>query len=195
MGAAVELNALLKKHHIDLTSDEVLGEMDAAFAAIPGTGAATLSVTEVGFLAGHGGSSAAAVVREWAASTERQARARVAVQALTDAVEGSISEQDAAEILDVDRSHISRRIGKTLWAFDIQGQWRIPRWQFLGAAALLPGLDSIVPAIPGGVPPAVLEAFMRSPLASFDDQTPIEYLAAGGDPRPVAEFIQDLSCW
>ena len=41
--------------------------------------------------------------------------------------------------------------GKALWAFDLQGGRRIPRWQFLGDE-LLPGLDVIVPAIPRGTP-------------------------------------------
>lgn len=191
---AVELTALLARYHVDLTSDEVLGELDAAFAAIPGAGAATLSRPEIDFLAEHGGPDAAAVIKEWSPGGERQARARVAVQALTSAVAGSISAKEAAEILGVDRSRISRRIGKTLWAFDMHGQRRLPRWQFLDATPL-PGLDVIVPVIPRGVTPAVLEAFMRTPQADFDDKTPIEYLAAGGDPRPVAGFVQDLDRW
>lgn len=194
MSAAYELNALLARHHIDLTSDDVLGELDAAFAAIPGAGAATLSTTEVAFLAEHGGPSTSAVIAEWSADGERQARARVALHALTNAVAGSISAKEAAETLGVDRSRISRRIGKTLWAFDIHGQRRLPRWQFLNAA-LLPGLDVIVPAIPRGITPAILDAFMRTPQADFDHQTPIEYLAGGGDPRPVAGFIADLNRW
>ena len=48
---------------------------------------------------------------------------------------------------------------------------------------LLPGLDVIVPAIPRDATPAVLDAFMHTPQPDFDDRTPIEHLAAGGDPR------------
>lgn len=191
---AVELNALLARHHIDLTSDDFLGVLDDAFSAIPGAGAATLSTSEVDFLAEHGGPSAATVIKGWSPNGERQVRARVAVQALTNAIAGSVSAKEAAEILGVDRSRISRRLGKSLWAFDIHGQRRLPRWQFLDAE-LLPGLELIVPAIPGGVTPAVLEAFMRTPQADFDGQSPIDYLAAGGDPRPVAGFVQDLNRW
>ncbi|MEB3052138.1 DNA-binding protein [Mycolicibacter sp. MYC123] len=150
---------------------------------------------EVDFLADHGGDGTEAVISEWSAEGERQARARVALQALTSAVAGSVSAKEAAEILGVDSSRISRRLGKSLWGFGIDGQRRIPRWQFLDSAALLPGLDVIVPAIPRGVTPAVLEAFMRTPQADFDEQTPIEYLVAGGDPRPVAELVADLGRW
>ncbi len=192
-GSAAGLDALLVKHHIDLTVEEVLEELDSAFAAIPG--ASTLSMTEVDFLRTHAEPHAAAVIDAWSADDERQERARVALRQLTSAVSGSASIKEAATILGVDRSGVSRRItGKALWAFDLQGSRRIPRWQFLGDE-LLPGLDVIVPVIPRGITPAVLDVFMHTPQPDFDDRTPIEHLAAGGDPAVVAGFIQDLGRW
>ena len=173
--------------------EEVLDELDSAFAAIPG--ATTLSATEVDFLRTHAEPRAAAVIDAWSADNERQARARIALRQLTSALSGSVSIKEAAAILGVDRSRVSRRItGKALWAFDLQGGRRIPRWQFLGDE-LLPGLDVIVPAIPRGTTPAVLDAFMHTPQPDFDDRTPIEHLAAGGDPALVAGFIADLGRW
>jgi hypothetical protein len=190
---APALDALLARHRIDLTVEEVLDELDSAFAAIPG--ATTLSATEVDFLRTHAEPRAAAVIDAWSATDERQARARIAVRQLTSALSGSVGIKDAAAILGVDRSRVSRRItGKALWAFDLQGTRRIPRWQFLGEG-LLPGLDVIVPAIPRGTTPAVLEVFMHTPQPDFDDRTPIEHLAAGGDPAVVAGFIADLGRW
>jgi hypothetical protein len=192
---APALGALLAKHQIDLTVEEVLDELDAAFAAIPGA-ATTLSATEMDFLRAHAGpQAAAAVIDAWSAEDERQARARIAVRQLTGALSGSVSIKEAATTLGVDRSRVSRRItAKALWAFDLQGSRRIPRWQFLGDE-LLPGLDVIVPAIPRGTTPAVLEMFMHAPQPDFDDRTPIEHLAAGGDPALVAGFIADLGRW
>ncbi|PXW99159.1 hypothetical protein C8E89_14121 [Mycolicibacterium moriokaense] len=184
---------LLAKHQIDLSVEEVLDELDSAFAAIPL--ATTLSATEVDFLRTHAEPRAAAVIDAWSADNERQARARIALQQLTSAVSGSVSIKEAAAILRVDRSRVSRRIsGKALWAFTLQGSRRIPRWQFLGDE-LLPGLDLIVPAIPRGTTPTVLDAFMHTPQTDFDDRTPIEHLAAGGDPALVAGFINDLGRW
>lgn len=187
------LGALLAKYQIDLSVEEVLDELDSGFAAIPA--AATLSSTEVEFLRTHAEPHAAAVIDAWSADHERQARARTAVRQLSSAVSGSVSIKDAAAILGVHRSRVSRRIsGNALWAFDLQGSRRIPRWQFLGEE-LLPGLDVIVPAIPRGTTPAVLEVFMHTAQPDFDDHTPIEHLAAGGDPGLVAEFIADLGRW
>jgi hypothetical protein len=176
-----------------MSVEEVLDELDSAFGAIPG--AATLSTTEVDFLRTHAKPRAAAVIDAWSADNERQARARIALRQLTSALSGSVSIKEATAILGIDRSRVSRRItGKALWAFDLQGSRRIPRWQFLGDE-LLPGLDVIVPAIPRGATPAVLDVFMHTPQPDFDDRTPIEHLAAGGDSVLVAGFIADLGRW
>ncbi|BCI92201.1 hypothetical protein NIIDMKKI_74070 [Mycobacterium kansasii] len=123
--AAPALGALLAKHQIGLTVDEVLNELDSAFAAIPA--AATLSAAEVDFLRKHAEPSMATAIDRWSADDERQARARVALRQLTSAVSGSVSIKEAAVLLGVDRSRVSRRItGKQLWAFDLQGTRRLP---------------------------------------------------------------------
>jgi hypothetical protein len=190
-----ELDALLERHQVDLTSNEILDQLDSAFATIHGAGAAPLSTDEMQFLRAHAGPGAAAVIDNWSGERERQARARSAVQELGDALSGSMSIKEAAAVLDIDRSRVSRRItGNALWAFDIHGNRRIPRWQFLGRQ-LLPGLDVIVPAIPRGATPAAVEAFMKTPQPDFGDRTPIEHLATGGDPTLIADFISDLTRW
>lgn len=65
------LGALLAKHQIDLTVDEVLDELDFAFAAIPW--ATTLSATEVDFLRMRVEPQAASVIDAWSADDERLA--------------------------------------------------------------------------------------------------------------------------
>lgn len=83
---------------------------------------------------------AASVIDAWSADDERRTRARIAVRQLSSALSGSASIKEAAAMLGVDRSRVARRItGKALWAFDVQGSRRIPRWQFQGDE-LLPGL-------------------------------------------------------
>jgi len=189
------LDALLERHQLDLTSEDVLDQLDSAFATIPGVGAAPMSTDEVRFLRAHAGPGAAAVIDNWSGEKERQARARSAVQELGDTLSRSMSIKEAAVLLQIDRSRVSRRItGKALWAFDINGNRRIPRWQFLGRQ-LVPGLDVIVPAIPRDATPSAVEAFMKTPQPDFGDRTPIEYLAAGGDPTLIAGFISDISRW
>src|SRR4051794_12423553 len=110
------LDALLERHHVDMTSEEVLDQLDSAFATIPGAGAAPLSPDEVQFLRTHAGAGVAAVIDDWSGERERQAHARSAVQELGDTLSGSMSIKDAAALLEIDRSRVSRRItGKALW--------------------------------------------------------------------------------
>jgi hypothetical protein len=195
-GSAVpDLDALLARHHVDLTGDDVVSELDTALAAIPAAGAAPLSATEMKFLSEHAGSGASAVIDEWTAGSERQVRARIALQQLSDAVAGSVSIKEAAAMLGIDRSRVSRRLSRNaLWAFDLNGNRRIPRWQFVDNE-LLPGLSEIVPAIPRSANPTAIDAFMHNPQPDFGNQTPIEHLAAGGDPTVVAAFLEDLARW
>lgn len=189
------LEALLARHHVNLTADDVVRELDIAFAAIPAAGAASLSDSELEFLREHAGSTTSRVIDEWSADGERQARARTAVRQLTDTLAGSVSIKEASAILGIDRSRVSRRLTRnTLWAFDLHGNRRIPRWQFVDNE-LLPGLEVVVPAIPRTVNPVVVDAFMHTSQPDFDDRTPIEHLAAGGDPTLVAAFLEDLGRW
>lgn len=184
---------MLAKHRVGITAEEVLEELDAAFTAIPGAG--VLSADEVDFLRTHAEPALVQTIDSWSADDERRARARVALRQLNSALAGSVTIKEAATVLGVDRSRISRRItGKSLWAFDFQGSRRIPRWQFLGGEPL-PGLDVIVPSIPKGATPTLVEAFMSTPQPDFDDRTPVEYLASGGDPTEVAGFLADLNRW
>ncbi|HET9877040.1 MAG TPA: DNA-binding protein [Mycobacterium sp.] len=192
--AVSTLDALLAKHHVGMTSEDVLDELDSVFGAIPGAGAAPLSDSEVKFLREHAGTGTA-VIDTWSSYDERQARSHIAVRELAETLSGSVSIKEAAAILGVDRSRVSRRLtGDALWAFDLRGNKRIPRWQLLGNE-LLPGLDVIVPAIPRGATAGVLDVFMHTPQPDFGDRTPIEYLAAGGDTALVAGFVADLERW
>ncbi|MGV0037295.1 helix-turn-helix domain-containing protein [Mycobacterium paraffinicum] len=189
------LDALLRKHQLDITSEEVLDQLDSTFATIPAAGAAPLSMAEVQFLHAHDDTGVAAVIDNWSGEQLRQAQARSAARALADTLSGSMSIKEAATLLEIDRSGVSRRIaGKRLWAFAINGSRRIPRWQFLGSK-LLPGLNVIVSAIPRDTTPASMEAFMKTPQPDFGDHTPIEHLAAGGDPNLIADFVSDLGRW
>jgi hypothetical protein len=36
---------------------------------------------------------------------------------------------------------------------------------------------------------------METPQPDFGDRTPIEHLAASGDPTLIAEFVSDLARW
>lgn len=147
-----------------------------------------MSAAETAFLHQH-------AIDAWSDGDDRLTRSRAAVHELAETMSASASIKEAAAILGVDRSRVSQRIsGDALWAFDLHHSRRIPRWQFLGDG-LLPGLGVVVPAIPADATPVAVDAFMRTPQPDFDGRTPIEFLAADGDPVGVAGFVADLARW
>ena len=195
-GAALELDEVLARHHVGISSHELAAELDAALSALGGAGSTPLSGKETDFLHSHVTGTAATVLAEWSPEAERQERARVVTRTLTDTVAASISIGEAADRLGVDRSRISHRLrDQQLWSFTLGKRRRVPRWQFISAGQLLPGLDRIIASIPEGIAPRSVEAFMHTAQPDFAGQAPVDYLAAGGDPDLVAGFLADLARW
>lgn len=195
MNTVASLDELLDKYHLDLSSADVLAEMDAALAAVPGY--TPLSAGELTFLAEQL-DGAAEVIDGWHAGITRRDQALLALRNLNELIAGSVSVPEAAAMLGIDRSGVSRRISNSaLASFELPGRRRIriPRWQFMDRHHLLPGLDLVVPAIPGGVDPLTTAGFMGTPQAETGGRTPAEYLARGGDPSVVAELVADLDRW
>jgi hypothetical protein len=195
MSVGAELDQVLDRHRIGLTSHAIVAELDAALAAVGDTELAPLSAAETEFLRKHGGPRAAEVVDSHGLGQDRDDAAREAGARVADLAGSTLSVAEAALRLGVDRSRISHRLAEgSLWAFFIGRSPRLPRWQFLDGA-VLPGLDAVVSAIPVGLAPPALARFMTTPQAELDGATPRAYLAEGGDPAPVAQLVADLGLW
>lgn len=77
-------------------------------------------------------------------------RAAAAARRDAHALAATLSLQESADVLGVDPSEVERRCSDgQLWAVDVQGEQRIPCWQFVGGR-LLPGLSAVIAAIPPG---------------------------------------------
>ncbi|MGH3492169.1 MAG: helix-turn-helix domain-containing protein [Sciscionella sp.] len=190
------LTEVLQRHRVGLSDAEVVAELDAALSAASDAGATPLSTGETDFLRTHAGPHAASAIDTRSPGRERTERGRAITQRLADAIAGSWSIAETAQLLGVDRSRISHRLKTgTLWAFSLGRHRRIPRWQITAAGETLPGLAVVVPAIPAGLDPQALDAFVHTAQPDFTDQTPLAYLAAGGDPALVAGFVADLGRW
>ena len=188
------LDELLKRHGVDLSSEDVLAEFDAALSKVPQD--APLSASETAFLSEHSGPGSEAVVRTWGPEREREQRARLAAQNVQALIAESLSVKEAAEAIGVDRSVMQRNItNHRVYSYRIAGRrHRVPRWQ-ITAGQLLPGSDVIARAIPEGLSPLSVAGFMSSPQPEFGDQNAVDWLAAGNDPTPVAELLADLDIW
>lgn len=128
-------------------------------------------------------------------SDEVDSRARtVAAQAVLR--DSALSVTDAAAMLGVDTSRIRHRLAAgRLIGWKDRGGWRLPAWQFTGSG-VLPGLESVLAAIPDDQPPLVVAAFMTTPQVDLPisgrPATPRQWLLAGGAPERVAQLAQVL---
>ena len=191
-----DLDGVLTRHGVSLSSADVVAGLDAAFAEVAHAGAAPLSASEVEFLRAYGGEHAVDVLDHWDPAAADLARNRAALGRVAETAQASLSIAETALLLGVDRSRISHRLAQgSLWAFSVGRSRRIPRWQFTADGRLLPGLAVVIAGIPDGLSPHSVEASLTTPQPELDGRTPTAHLAAGGDPRPVAGLLADLGLW
>jgi len=124
---------------------------------------------------------------------ERDVRARtVALQAVLR--DTALTVAGAAERIGVDASRIRHRIADSqLVGWKDHGGWRLPVWQFTDDD-VLPGLGTVLAAVPDDQPALVVAAFMTTPQLDLGDPpvTPRDWLLAGGDPARVASLMSVL---
>lgn len=104
----------------------------------------------------------------------------------------ALSVGQAAERVGVDGSRIRHRVSsRHLIGWKDRGGWRLPAWQFTDDD-VLPGLETVLAAMPTDQPALVLANFMTTPqddlLLGERRVSPREWLMAGGDPLRVAEL-------
>jgi hypothetical protein len=108
----------------------------------------------------------------------------------------ALTVQRAAALLGVDASRVRHRIGdRRLIGWKDRGGWRLPAWQFTDDD-VLPGLETVLAAMPADQPDLVLANFMTTPQLDLDlDErlvSPREWLLAGGSAHRVAELAAAL---
>ncbi|RZS43289.1 hypothetical protein EV193_102268 [Herbihabitans rhizosphaerae] len=126
---------------------------------------------------------------------EIDARART-VAAQTVLRDSALTVLDAARKLGVDDSRIRHRLAAgRLVGWKDRGGWRLPAWQFT-SSGVLPGLETVLAAVPDDQPPLVVAAFVTTPQEDLringSPATPRQWLLAGGEPQRVAELAAVL---
>ena len=108
----------------------------------------------------------------------------------------ALSVNQAADRVGVDSSRIRHRIGAgRLIGWKDRGGWRLPAWQFTDTD-VLPGLETVLAAMPSDQPALVLANFMTTPQEDFELEdrpvSPREWLMAGGSPQRVADLASTI---
>ena len=113
-------------------------------------------------------------------------------------VEEALDARQAAKKLGVSPSRVRQLLGESrLYGLKPMGDWRLPTWQFgVEGRGTVPGIGTVIRALPEGLHPLSVEGFMTSPKPELsldgNSTSPIEWLAGGGDAEAVAELAADL---
>jgi len=132
---------------------------------------------------------------DWEAVARVRARTAVShAEMVHDSIDGDAA---VAELLGVDRSRISQRVAqRSLYAFmGPSGRRLYPRWQFRDHETV-PGLRTVLEALPADLHPLVVRGWFTSADVDFDldgdSLSPIDWLATGGDPAVAADLASDI---
>lgn len=113
-------------------------------------------------------------------------------------VETSLGTAEVAQMLNVDVSRVRQRIRqKSLVAFDYEGQWHLPRFQF-ERGKVVPGLAPVLAVMATGLNPLDVAAWFLDTnldLQEDDDPMPIsprEWLLRGRSPEVVMDLARHL---
>ena len=131
-------------------------------------------------------------------TSEAVARTREAYRAL---VESSLTVAQAALRLAVDPSRVRQRLGRSgdLYGFKSGAEWRLPAVLFEPDGRLVPGIGKVARALPAGLTPLEVDAWLRRPhsdlyVAEFPDRdlSPVEWLSMGRDSETVLRLAEDV---
>jgi hypothetical protein len=108
----------------------------------------------------------------------------------------SLTVAEAAALLGVDPRRVRRRLAAgSLYGIRAADGWRLPRFQFADGR-LVPGIALVLPHLDRALHPLTVARWFELPNPDLviDDEpvSPRAWLAAGGDPAPVAAIAADL---
>jgi hypothetical protein len=124
---------------------------------------------------------------------DSRARAVAAQAVLRDS---ALTVAEAADAIGIDTSRVRHRLAAgRLSGWKDRSEWRLPAWQF-STRGVLPGLETVLNAVPADQPPLVVASFMTMPqpdlLVDGEPVTPRLWLLAAGDPAEVAALVSML---
>jgi len=107
---------------------------------------------------------------------------------------------EAAARLGVDASRVRHRLAeRTLYGIRGRSGWRLPAFQFADKG-IVPGIDRVLPRLPPALDPLGTVNWFLLPHPDLYDPadadeapvSPLDWLRAGRDPRPVGELAEAL---
>jgi hypothetical protein len=177
-------------------SEEDLAELLSEALEAEGRAAATgLSRPEAEFLAEHSG-------LKMSARDVQNGRPPVVGRLATElgALARSVSTEELARRWELDGSRVRHRARDgALYSVRVGRSLRFPLWQFDEQFHPVPGLATVLRALPEGLHPAEVEGWMTSPNTNLVvDDEPVsarDWLLRGGGLPAVTELAQSIDRW
>lgn len=188
--AATAVVDVLDRYGVDLDDPDLAAALDAALRTLPRPGTAPLTAAERQFLLENAGFPLTEADLESGEDVQRQ----WAVAETIDLYASSMTIEEAATSLGVDRSRVSHRLAaRQLWSFRLGGKRRIPRWQIVDGRPL-PHLAEVVEAAVES-DPTQLAGLMTTPQDELSGLTPVQHLLSGRGADIVAALVRGLDEW
>lgn len=152
----------------------------------------------ISYLVEYGGEAAHTAMAGYDEAAVRRAQAATAAQTLDDLRGSSATVERVAEQLGVSLAQVADRVANGgLYAFTLEGEQHLPRWQFQPApegrlGEPLPRLSQILSAIPRDMHPLVVESVMIRPDPDLGGESPVDHLCDGGAADPVVALFVSL---
>ena len=188
--------SLLADFGVSGSESDFVSALRATLTREPRPGTSTLTDAEAALLAEHSGVDPATAARLGSSEQVAVDRARVEF----DLLRRSYPVHDIAAKWGLDDSRIRHRVrNRVLYGVRMGRALRLPTWQFGDDLRPLPGLATVLAALPEGMHPREVEGFMTTPQADLRvrgrDVSPRDWLLTGGDPAQVAAYAADLDRW
>jgi hypothetical protein len=113
-------------------------------------------------------------------------------------IETSFTTSQVADMLKVDVSRVRQRLrDRSLFGFEHEGEWRLPRFQFEGNRTL-PGLAEVVKALPADLNPLDVAEWFMLPNPDLEDEksdaamNPRDWLLSGRGTEPITQLARHL---
>lgn len=185
------LSELLAQY--DLTEDDLSTSLERRLSIQPLPTSAELTSGEESFWNRHAG-----VALSDTDDTKPSPLARATDETVSVIGEAarSLTIEQAADLLGIHRSRVSHRLRDgRLYAYRLGTQRRLPRWQLTADGQPLPGIETVLAALPTDLHPTAVEGFFTTPDPDLDGVTPAHWLASGGDPQRVVDEAAGIDQW
>ncbi len=189
---AVTIQHLLDRYADGLDEADFAAALEVELAGRPRPGAVELTAAEQRLLTGSG----------MAMEPPPRHPVRQEAQHITALAAESWSATETAHRLGIDPSRVRHRVAdRSLYAFRLGRQLRLPRWQFTEHRRLepLPNLRRILAHVPDGMAPVELARFMSTPQPDLplagDSATPRDWLIAGQPASAICQILDSPYAW